>query len=105
MIAVAALWILMILSVFSIAIGTEVRSELAANRHHLEKLKSYHLAQAGIVLATQVIDRDTSLAIDHPLESWAEDEELFQKVRFGGGWVNVSYLPPRGSDERVAERY
>ena len=51
MITIASLWILVILSIFSVMSGSDVRTELASGTHHVRRAKSYHLALSGITAA------------------------------------------------------
>ena len=93
MIAVIAMWILVILSVFSISVGSEARFEVEASRYHLNKKKTFQLAYSGIRLATELIDRDGSPKLDTPFEAWAAGTGAgtFDKLPLGAGWVSIGY--------------
>lgn len=65
-----SLWILIILTTLTVGTGHQVSLGLRLSRFHRDKLKSYCLARAGLILAMDALEQDQN-AFDSLNEEWS----------------------------------
>ncbi|MBF0522517.1 MAG: general secretion pathway protein GspK [Candidatus Omnitrophica bacterium] len=85
-----SLWVLIILALLAVNLGHEVSLDLRVGRYHVDKLKAYALAKAGLNSAVVELDNDKN-DYDALTERWSTGMEagkpIFQKkeIRSGSG--------------------
>lgn len=84
-ILIFVMWVLIILSLFSIAISRNSASDIKLARHESIGIKSLYLAKAGIVKAIIELNKDKN-NYDSLNEDWNEEKEF----KLGGGRVIYS---------------
>jgi hypothetical protein len=90
-IAVIALWVVLILSVFSLTLGAGVGADLDLRRYYNIETRSYHYARSGVFQAIRVLNGDETPELDHRFENWFRSPDLFKDVEIEDGWFNVTY--------------
>ncbi|MDD5128487.1 MAG: type II secretion system protein GspK [Candidatus Omnitrophica bacterium] len=88
---IITLWVLGFLTILVVNLGFMVRSQLQFADHFQDRLKMYYLARAGIERAVAELYVDDTESTDALNESWANKEEFFKDLAFGGGFISVSY--------------
>jgi len=70
------LWVMAILVVFAVGLGSRAAINLRLSRYQRDSLKSYYLAKAGVNKAVTVLDADTkSNGFDTLKESWSTGKD------------------------------
>ncbi len=98
------LWILVILSLLAVGIGRKASVDLSLAKYYVGKLKSDHLARAGVHYAMQKIQEDAkdpvTAAVDTlvqcgvKLEEGQAPQEVFARIPLGEGYFNIGYTAP-----------
>ena len=90
-IMIITLWVLGFLTIFVVNLGFMVRTQLQFADHLQDRLKLYYLARAGIERAVVELGKDETKSYDALNEPWANKEEFFKDLAFGGGFITLSY--------------
>lgn len=85
-----ALFLIFAISVFALAAGGIVSSDLFATRKYESSMQAGFLARAGVEKALQVLKHDEP-AFDSLNEEWRNGESSFKDVDINGGVFNVTY--------------
>ncbi|MDD5560716.1 MAG: general secretion pathway protein GspK [Candidatus Omnitrophica bacterium] len=88
---IITLWVLGFLTILVVNLGFMVRTQLQFADHLQDRLKMYYLARAGIERAMVELYKDESESYDALNESWANNEEFFKDLPFGGGFITLRY--------------
>lgn len=116
-ILIFTLWILIILSIFSVIISKRASTDIRLAKYESENIKALYLAKAGVMKMIAELAKDTN-AYDSLNEDWHKPKEF----QFGGGIVSYSasdeeamlnlnsqalqkeYLVRLGMDETISQR-
>ncbi|HAZ09844.1 MAG: hypothetical protein A2047_04090 [Omnitrophica bacterium GWA2_41_15] len=116
-ILIFTLWILIILSIFSVIISKRASTDIRLAKYESENIKALYLAKAGVMKMIAELAKDTNV-YDSPNEDWHKPKEF----QFGGGIVSYSasdeeamlnlnsqalqkeYLVRLGMDETISQR-
>jgi len=90
-ILIITLWILSLLTIFTVSLGYNIISQLHFADHLQDRLKMYYLAKAGIERAIIELENDESPNYDSLNEAWASNEGFFKETPLGDGYITVSY--------------
>jgi general secretion pathway protein K len=90
-ILIIALWILFLLSIFAVILGSGVRQKLILVQRLDERDRLRLIAEAGILQGIDEIKKTEPLGYDTLKDPWAADITVFKDVSFGGGTYNICY--------------
>lgn len=96
-ILIITLWIITVLSTVALSLIYRMRLELQLTRAEDARVESFFIAEAGIVQAINVLNKDTN-NWDSLSEQWSNYSaelygiNLFQNISVGRGVFNVSYV-------------
>lgn len=90
-ILIISLWILAILSMFAIAIGHKLSLEIRLLDNHLDSVRAFYIAEAGIKRAIAERQRQPQNTIysDSFNQPWLNNEAAFKDMEFGAGVYTV----------------
>ncbi len=101
MILVFALWVLILLSIFSLYLGRGARQKALFVKRLGERDVLHLIALAGVNKAILAISKDDSSRIDSFLDVWASKKEEFKDIKIGLGRFNVFYNYPQDGTIRT----
>jgi len=84
---ILVLWVLIILSLLSIAISFRASGDVKLAKYESENIKAMYLAKAGVIKAIAGLNKDPN-----NYDSLNEDWNFAQEFRFGGGVVTYSAI-------------
>ncbi|MBN2097662.1 MAG: general secretion pathway protein GspK [Candidatus Omnitrophica bacterium] len=91
-ILIVTLWILLILTLFALALGERASLEVNLTKYQRDKAKAIRLAQAAIERAIwEKLNNDTEENSDSFHEPWANNQAAFKDVQLGAGTFTVGY--------------
>ncbi|MBN1872574.1 MAG: general secretion pathway protein GspK [Candidatus Omnitrophica bacterium] len=96
-ILITTLWILALLTLLAVGIGTRIGIDIKLIGFSLNGLKAHYIAKAGILKAMVLIEEDGSGPLDSLNEKWSsgydsdEEEYLLKEIPLGEGSFCVSY--------------
>ena len=91
-IVVVVLWMLSILTIFTISIGHHVRQKITLADRIDVRSWLYGIAESGIHQAMmKLVEDEGSSGLDGLNDPWALDEKAFRDVKAGNGTFTVSY--------------
>lgn len=90
-ILIIAIWILFLLSIFAVILGSGVRQKLTLVQRLDERDRLRLIAEAGILQGIDEITKTEPLGYDTLKDPWAADITVFKDVSFGGGTYNICY--------------
>lgn len=105
-ILIISLWILAILSMFAIGIGHKLSLQVRLLDNHLDSVRAFYIAEAGIKRAIAESQKQPQNAIysDSFNQPWLNNEAVFKDVEFGDGRYTVESVDIAGlygmSDEQ-----
>lgn len=105
-ILIISLWILAILSMFAIGIGHKLSLQVRLLDNHLDSVRAFYIAEAGIKRAIAERQKQPQNAIysDSFNQPWLNNEAVFKDVEFGDGTYTVESVDIAGlygmSDEQ-----
>ncbi len=88
-----SLWLLVILTIFTVGIGHRVSIALRLSRYQRDKLRATYLAKAGLNIAILELEKDDQ-NFDNLNDLWSNNEEKFKKIAFDDNqtdFATVSY--------------
>lgn len=95
-ILITTLWILAILTIFTVGLGYRMGLELKICGYNRDRERALFVAKAGLARAIVELEKDETTC-DDLNESWSNNEEVFKDISVGDGSFTVSY--PFGDDE------
>ena len=90
-ILIITLWVLSMLTVYSIGIGCNVSSQVNFASYFKNRLVMYYLAKAGINRAIAELFMDETIGYDTLNEDYSNNEEIFKEQELDSGCFTVSY--------------
>ncbi len=90
-ILIVSLWILLILTVFALALGRSASLEIKLAGYQADALKAEELAKAAIEKAIWEKTNDATEQVDALSEPWANNETLFKDFELGAGSFSLTY--------------
>jgi len=90
-ILIITLWVLSMLTVYSIGIGCNVSSQVNFASYFKNRLVMYYLAKAGIHRVTAELFMDETMGYDTLNEDYSNNEEIFKEQELDSGCFTVSY--------------
>jgi len=90
-ILIITLWVLSLLTIYSIGIGCNVSSQINFASYFKNRLTMYYLAKAGIGRAIAELFMDENATYDTLNEDLCNNEELFREKELGPGYFTVGY--------------
>ncbi|MEA3560863.1 MAG: general secretion pathway protein GspK, partial [Candidatus Omnitrophota bacterium] len=89
---ILTLWTLSFLTVFSIGLANNISAQLRVASHLQDRLKMYYLAAAGIERGiVEITGNDETPSYDTLNETWSNNEESFNELPLGDGYITLSY--------------
>jgi len=98
-ILIVTLWILIVLTVFALALGRRASLEIKLAEYQRDELRAAQLSGAAIERAIWEKRNDIIGELDALSESWANNEAAFEDFALGQGTFTVSYLFDRMGEE------
>lgn len=96
-ILILSLWVLAILVIFALGIGSRCSIALKLSRHERDKLKASFLINAGINLAINEVEKNFN-GYDSLAENWADNKKIFSVISFADNKKEFSKVSYIGSD-------
>ena len=96
-ILITTLWILSLLTLLAVGIGTRMGVDIKLIGFSLNSLKAHYIAKAGVLRAITLIEDDHDTLLDYLKETWAtgydfgEEEYLLKGIEIGEGFFTVGY--------------
>lgn len=92
-ILIISLWILVILSMLAIGIGHKLSLEIRLLHNHLDSVKAFYIAKAGVLRAiserSKLLQKQEPIYADSFNQPWLNNEDLFKDVQLGDGGYMV----------------
>lgn len=86
-----SLWTISLLTIFSIALGYQVRQKLTLAQRLDEKSKLHFIGQAAVMKAVVGLKNEEQKAFDALADLWSNNPAVFSQVPIGEGKVDISY--------------
>lgn len=99
-ILIITLWVLSLLTVFSIGIASNVSSQINFASYFKNRLTMYYLAKAGIGRAIAELFMDQSPRYDTLNDTLTNNEEIFKELALDSGYFSVMYDLEGGDEEK-----
>ncbi len=90
-ILIITLWVLSILTIYSIGIGCNISSQVNFASYFKNRLVMYYLAKAGIQRATAELFMDETINYDTLSDNYSNNKEIFKENLLESGHFTVSY--------------
>jgi len=101
-ILVTTLWILALLTLLALGIGTRMGIDVKIMGYSVNRIKARYLARAGILRCANIIESDGNKNLDYLKELWSagydydEEKHLLKAVPLGEGHFTVSHILESG---------
>ncbi len=100
-----SLWTVCLLTVFSVALGYQVRQKLTLAQRLDEKSKLHFIAQSAIIKTIFNLKKLEQKPYDLLSDPWGGDPAAFNEMDIGEGKVNISYNYSDEKSQAVQIRY
>ena len=88
---ILSLWVLFLLTIFVVTVGSTVRQKVTLVQRIEEKNKLRLIAEAGVKRAIAEFKKEDLTNYDTLTDAWSNNSRLFQKISVSDGYFNICY--------------
>lgn len=105
-IIVVTLWMLIILTLLAVGIGYRNSIGIKLGRYNIDRLKTYYIAKAGLLVAFERMQKDTNdydtlYECGFELKDNETPEDIFKDIELSEGFYTISYEQNLDGNKRI----